>query len=97
MNEQRGETGSRVVLARAVRSEFVRICGLSNEQRTVFAKQMRKIYHGHESALIINYEVRGWLEFQEGGIFQLPYERREKRTTALLHCVKTALQETFPH
>ncbi len=68
--------GERDIIVRAVRGDFLRICGLTAEERQRLRKRLHKFIFKEAKLLVVQYGTNGRLEVEDVGTRKFPYEKR---------------------
>lgn len=75
--------GERSITVRAVRGQFLRICGLTAEERKSLKKRIHQFMFNGTELLIVKYGDHGRLEVEDAGTRNFPYEKRVVHTVDL--------------
>lgn len=75
--------GDRSITVRAVRGQFLRICGLTADERKRLKKRIHQFMFNGTELLIVKYGDHGRLEVEDAGTRNFPYEKRVVLTVDL--------------
>lgn len=87
--------GDRDITVRAVRGDFLRICGLNAEERKSLKKRLEKFMFTGTELLVVKYGEHGRLEVEDAATRHYPYEKRVVRTVDLQMRVIALMKKFF--
>jgi hypothetical protein len=87
--------GERIIIVRAVRGQFLRICGLNLDERKRLKKRLHRFVFTENKLLVVKYGTNGRLEVEDAGTRNYPYEKRIVHTADLQMEITELMKKFF--